>query len=183
MPVCHVLQGCCSPGCCSRQHSPCPQLPRDPPAAARAHSVSSRASAPCVRLCFWRGEGHSLFPQGTDRNLCHFFLPCGSPNCWWGLCVPAPSPLADGAGISESAGEQGGPCRCFDTGGCELQAELPDKCSDQEKCLYLTRIHALHTELNSWNIPQALGGSQRLWCLRGCWDNPSPGEAGKRDVS
>lgn len=55
----------------------------------------------------------------------------------------------------QSAGKQGQLCQCFDTVGCELEAELPDKCSDQEKCLYLTWIHIFHTELNSWRIPQA----------------------------
>lgn len=105
------------------------------------------------------GKGHALFPWGTDRNPCHFFLPCRSPK-WWGSCVSVPSLLADGAGISESARELGQLCQCFDTVGCGLKPELPVKCSDQEKCLYLTWIHIFHMELNSWHIPQALWGSQ-----------------------
>lgn len=142
--------------------SPCPCAPAAPvlcpesplqPCRARAHSASS-ASAPRRWLCFRPGEGARSVSVGLS-NLCRFFLTCGSPD-WWGSCVPAPSPRADGAGISESAGEQGRLCQCFDTVRSELKAELPVKCSDQKRCLYLTWIPVFCEELTA-------GTCHRLW--------------------
>lgn len=159
MHVCRVLQCRCLPaaqprGARGSRWIPVPAGPL--PRPEHTAQCVPGSLLPGFAFAFGVGKGHTLFPWGTDRNLCHFFLTCRSPS-WWGLRVPAPSPLADGAGISESAGEQGQLCQCFDTVGCELKAELPNKCSDQEKCLYLTWIHVFHMELNSWHIPQALG--------------------------
>lgn len=146
---CRAPAGAC-PVLPSQQHSRrCPELPLEP-CRARAHSAGSGLSAACCWLWFWLGEGERSVSVGSDS----FFLTCGYPN-WWVSCIPAPSPLADGAGISESAGEQGQLCQCFDTVGGELKAELPVKCSDQKKCLCLTWIPVFFEGLNSWHIPQA----------------------------
>lgn len=111
VPGSHVLQCSCSvllPAAASQQHSR--EVP-GAPAASRVlpapwHGLGTQrllqGLCPLVlALPFGVGKVHALFPWETDRTLCHFFLTCCSPD-WWGSCVPAPSPLADGAGISVS---------------------------------------------------------------------------------
>lgn len=132
---------------------------------------------PAAAFAFGVGKG-TLCSLGSDSNLCCFFLTCGYL-IWWGSYVPAPSPLADGAGISESAGEQGQLCQCFDTVGGELKAELPVKCSDQKKCLYLTWIPIFNEGLNSWHIPQALGDHRGLGVWGDAGTIPVLGRLGK----
>lgn len=167
-----------------------PELPLDPcscwtPVTAWAHSVCSRVSAPWFWLYLWRGEGACSVSLGDRQESgirVTFSFPLAPRTAGVRVSLP-PHFWQMELEFSESAREQGQLCQSFDTVGCELKPELPDKCSDQEKCLYLTWIHIFHMELISWHIPQALWGSQRLWSLGGCWDNPSPVEAGKRYVS